>query len=324
MQSTVEALLGQLAAAATSERDKGDLFERLVRRFLEVDASWSSRFAEVHMWADWPGRAGRPDHGIDLVAIERDSGEPVAVQCKFYAPDHYLTKPDIDSFLAESGKKPFVGRLVVSTTSRWNSAAEAAIRDQQIPVTRIGLSDLLASSIDWSQFSFGQPERLAPRPRKELRPHQSKALKAVRAGFESSDRGKLIMACGTGKTLTSLRIAEDLAGPGGSVLFLVPSIALASQSLKEWSTEAVAPLRAFAVCSDAKVGKSRGGRGEDISVVDLEIPATTDPAKLAAAVRRSSVPDAARSPASAAAAPPAPGSAAPPAPGAAVPPAPAA
>ncbi|MDR1078608.1 MAG: DEAD/DEAH box helicase family protein, partial [Propionibacteriaceae bacterium] len=284
MRFTVEALLGQLAASATSERDKGDKFERLVRRFLAVDALWAARFSEVFMWADWPGRDGRPDRGVDLVAVDRETGAPVAVQCKFYSRDHYLTKPDIDSFLAESGKRPFAGRLIVSTTDRWNQAAEQAIQDQRIPVQRIGLADLIDSSIDWSQFSFADPDKLRTKARKTLRPHQDKALAAVRAGFEVHDRGKLIMACGTGKTLTSLRIAEDLVGAGGSVLFLVPSIALLSQSLREWSVEAAVPLRAFAVCSDAKVGKDRGGEGEDISVVDLEIPATTDPARLIAQV----------------------------------------
>ncbi|MDR1393605.1 MAG: DEAD/DEAH box helicase family protein [Bifidobacteriaceae bacterium] len=289
MNSTVEELLAGLSSSATSERDKGDKFERLVKRFLTVDAAWARRFSEVYLWSEWPDRAGQPDRGIDLVAVERETGALVAVQCKFYAPDHYLAKSDIDSFLSESGKHPFAARLVVSTTDRWNSAAEAAIRGQQIPVSRIGLSDLVASSIDWSQFSFAEPERLARRPRKELRPHQVKALEAVREGFGNGERGKLIMACGTGKTLTSLRIAEDLVGSGGSVLFLVPSIALASQSLKEWSQEAAVPLRTFAVCSDLKVGK--GGGLEDISVVDLEIPATTDPARLAEQVARNSLVD---------------------------------
>jgi len=285
VQVSVEALLAELAASASSERDKGDKFERLIRRWLTIDTQWAARFDRVYMWADWPGRAGRPDHGIDLVAIDRETGDPVAVQCKFYAPEHYVTKPDVDSFLSESGKHPFTGRLIVSSTDRWNSAAEQTIRDQQIPVQRIGLSDLVDSSVDWDQFNFGNVEAMTLRRKKTLRPHQVSALDAVCAGFEAHDRGKLIMACGTGKTFTSLRIAEAQVGAGGTVLFLVPSIALLSQSLKEWSIEAEAPLRTFAVCSDAKVGKDKGGEGEDISVVDLEIPATTDPARLIAQVQ---------------------------------------
>jgi predicted helicase len=270
-------VLDKLYYSATDEHDKGDKFERLVRKFLLTEPVHADRFDEVWRWMDWPGRGKRPDHGIDLVARERETGDLVAVQCKFYDPAHYLTKPDIDSFLAESGHFPFRSRLVVSTTDRWNSAAEAAVQNQQIPVSRIGLGDLAESTIDWTQFNIETPDVLATKGRKQLRPHQRTALDKVRAGFQTGDRGQLIMACGTGKTFTSLRIAEDLVPLGGRVLFLVPSIALASQALKEWSAEADVSLRTFVVCSDTKVGKSE----EDISVVDLAIPPTTDAAKLA-------------------------------------------
>lgn len=271
-------VLDKLYYSATDEHDKGDKFERLVRKFLLTEPLHADRFDEVWRWMDWPDRGKRPDHGIDLVARERDTGDLVAVQCKFYDPAHYLTKGDIDSFLAESGKHPFRSRLVVSTTDRWNSAAEANIQNQQIPVSRIGLADLAESTIDWTQFNPETPDVLATKGRKELRPHQRTALDKVRAGFLAGGRGQLIMACGTGKTFTSLRIAEDLVPLGGYVLFLVPSIALASQALKEWSAEAEVSLRTFVVCSDSKVGRSE----EDISTVDLAIPPTTDAAKLAA------------------------------------------
>jgi predicted helicase len=141
--------------------------------------------------------------------------------------------------------------------------------------------DLADSSIDWSQFDLSTPEVMELKEKKRLRPHQKAALNDVRAGFATSGRGKLIMACGTGKTFTSLRIAEDLVRPGGRVLFLVPSISLLSQSLREWSIEADVPLRTFAVCSDVKVGKRYGpDASEDIPVVDLSLPATTSPEKL--------------------------------------------
>lgn len=270
-------VLDKLYYSAVHERDKGDRFERFIRRFLLTEPVYADRFDEVWMWSEWPERGTRPDHGIDLVARERETGDLVAVQCKFYDPTHYLTKPDIDSFLSESGKQPFRSRLVISTTDRWNSAAEAAVRDQQIPVSRIGLEDLVESTVDWSQFDAETPDVLATKGRKQLRPYQQTAISRVREGFATGDRGQLIMACGTGKTFTSLRVAEDLVGKGGRVLFLVPSIALLSQSLKEWSTHAEGSLRTFAVCSDGKVGKS----SEDMSVVDLAIPATTDPQSLA-------------------------------------------
>jgi predicted helicase len=279
--STLEAVLDQLYFSATTQRDKGDKFERLMLQFFKTDLQWSDRFSDVWMWMDWPDRHGLPDTGIDLVARDAATGDTVAIQCKFYDPAHYLAKEDIDSFLSASGKRPFGQRLVVSTTDKWGKNAEATIEDQQIPVQRLRFLDLAESSIDWSQFDLSTPEVMTLRDRKQLRPHQKTALAKVRAGLATSDRGKLIMACGTGKTFTSLRIAEDLLPEGGRVLFLVPSISLLSQSLREWAIETEADLRPFAVCSDVKVGKrTRAQSDEDISVVDLAIPATTNAARL--------------------------------------------
>lgn len=281
MSSTVEEILDKLYFSATDERDKGDKFERLMLQFFKTDVVYAERFSEVWMWMDWPGRAGRRDNGIDLVARERETGEVVAVQCKFFDPGRALAKADIDSFLSESGKNPFSRRIVVTTTDHWGPNAEAAIHDQQIPVERMRFMDLAASSIDWSAFDLSTPEVMTLKGRKQLREHQVEALEKVRSGLATSDRGKLIMACGTGKTFTSLKIVEDMVPLGGKVLFLVPSIALLSQSLQEWSIEAEHSLRTFAVCSDTKIGKRGANASEDIAAVDLAHPSTTDPAKLA-------------------------------------------
>ena len=283
--SPLEDVLEKLRVSATDTRDQGDRFERMMVRFFQVDVQWTQRFDEVWLWMDWPDRPQHGDHGIDLVARDRETGDLTAIQCKFYDPATTIYKDDIDSFLSESGKHPFKERIVVSTTDHWGRNAEQAIENQQIPVIRLRFKDLADSSIDWALFDLSAPENMTVRPRKQLRPHQSEAMTAVREGFDGADRGKLIMACGTGKTFTSLRIAERMVGAGGQVLFLVPSISLLSQSLTEWSIEADLPLRTFAVCSDTKVGKSTGQSlfqdpSEDIPVVDLALPATTDPAKL--------------------------------------------
>ena len=278
--STIEKLLDKLYYSATSEADKGAKFERLTKAFLQADTSWADRFGDVWLWGEWPGNGGKHDTGIDLVARERESGDLVAIQCKFFDPATKLTKQHIDSFLSDSGKDPFTRRIVVSTALEWGPNAEAAIHGQTKPVSRIGLEHFAESSIDWDDFSFETPELLEQKERKRLRPHQQEALSAVRDGFDTHDRGKLIMACGTGKTFTALKIAEDLVPLGGRVLFLVPSIALLSQSLTEWSIEAAEGLRTFAVCSDGKVGRGGVRDGEDVSVVDLAIPATTNAARL--------------------------------------------
>ena len=94
------------------------------------------------------------------------------------------------------------------------------------------------------------------------------------------------MACGTGKTFTSLKIAERQINNNGLVLFLMPSLALLSQTLYDWKRQASAPMSAFAVCSDSKVGKS--GDEDDFASymrpTDLNFPATTDAKSLAQAV----------------------------------------
>ncbi|WP_260115349.1 DEAD/DEAH box helicase family protein [Ornithinimicrobium sp. INDO-MA30-4] len=256
MASTVEELLEKFLLESQSTVERGSKFERLIKSFLLNDVEWAQRFDQVWEWMEWPGRAGKRDTGIDLVARVRETGDLVAVQCKFYDPDTLLQKSHIDSFLSDSGKAPFTERLVVSTALNWGPNAEAAIQGQTKPVSRIGLHDLVESSIDWHQFDISTPEILELKERKQLRPHQREALDKVRAGFETGDRGKLIMACGTGKTFTSLKIVEEQVPLGGSVLFLVPSIALLSQTLREWSIEAENSLRTFAVCSDIKVGRS--------------------------------------------------------------------
>ena len=281
--TTIHAILDDLARTATDARDKGDKFERLMAAYLRTDPLYKDQYSDVWLWADWPGRDGRPDTGIDLVAQERDTGGFCAIQCKFYDPAHTLQRSDIDSFFTASGKAPFTSRLLISTTDKWSRHAEEALEAQQIPVARLRVQDLDDSAVDWSQFALDRPDSLARKARKTIRPHQQLALDKVKAGFQAGDRGKIIMACGTGKTFTSLKIAERITPVGGLVLFLVPSISLLSQSLKEWTAEAAVPLRAFAVCSDTTVGKKK--TNEDLRVHDLAYPATTDAAKLVQAFR---------------------------------------
>ncbi|WAH63919.1 DEAD/DEAH box helicase [Xanthomonas hortorum] len=166
------------------------------------------------------------------------------------------------------------------------AAAENALVDQQPPVTKIDLQALEDSQIDWSRFQPKQASVIL-KPKKTLRPHQRAALQDVRAGLQQADRGKLIMACGTGKTFTSLKIAEDIAGKGKRVLFLVPSLSLLSQSLTEWTQESVTPLHSFAVCSDSEVGKKKGRKEDDALQTfahELRYPATTSGKTLASSM----------------------------------------
>lgn len=273
-------VLDRLWLSELSRQEQGRRFERLAKRFLEVEPKFADQFSDVWLWNEWPGRENRPDNGIDIVAKDRYTGELTGVQVKFFDPEKKLQKGSIDSFFTELGKVDFAHGMVIDTALEWSSSAEAARAGQSKDVTRVGVQTLVDSTVDWSEFTFDRPEELTQRPRKEPRRYQREAIDDVVAGFEAKDRGRLIMACGTGKTFTSLKLVERMVPVGGSVLFLVPSIALLQQTLNEWTANADVPLRPFAVCSDASVGRHRAS--EDIAASDLGFPASTDPAKLAA------------------------------------------
>lgn len=279
--NSIHDILAEFREAARDKRNMGDKFERLFANYLVTEPYYKDRFCQVWMWNEWPGRGNKPDTGIDLVAEERDGGGLCAIQCKFYDPDGRIEKADLDSFFATSAKAPFASRIVVTTTDNWSKHAEDLLEDERIPSIRIRLQDLQDSAVDWSQFSLSRPDKMKLRKKYDPRPHQQEAIEDVIAGLKDAERGKLIMACGTGKTFTALKIAEKFAADGkekhGHVLFLVPSIALLGQTLKEWTIQSSLPLHALAVCSDTAVGKEE----EDIRVHDLPFPATTDGRKLA-------------------------------------------
>ncbi len=284
----IETILEAFRDAATSNRDLGDKFERLIAHYLLTDPQYTGLFDGVWLWPEWPDRWSA-DVGIDLVARERASGDYWAIQCKFYLETHTLQKADIDSFFTASGKQfattdgpgRFARRMLVSTTDKWSKHAEEALADQVIPTVRLWFKALADSPIDWPVSPPSAIEDLRLKPKKQLRQHQAEAIQCVIAGYQTSDRGKLIKACGTGKTFTSLRLMEQMVPAGGRVLFLAPSISLVSQTLREWTAEALAPLHALVVCSDTKVGKEE----EDLRTHDLAYPATTDVRKLAANAR---------------------------------------
>ncbi|CEG55682.1 DEAD/DEAH box helicase [Legionella fallonii] len=282
--TTINDLLVDFSKSSRNNRDKGTQFERLMAKYLMTDPQYADRLEDVWLWSDWPDRDGT-DVGIDLVACEKGTGEYWAIQCKFFDPHHSLQKSDIDSFFTASGKHfrtrdgkrhGFGQRVIISTTDKWSKNAEEALKDQSIPVARIWFKDLEKSPIAWEKFELSKIKDLHLKPKKTLLEHQDEAISKALYALKDYDRGKLVMACGTGKTFTSLRLMEQMLPTAGRVLFLAPSISLVSQSLREWTAEAIKPIHAFVVCSDTKVGKEE----EDIPLHDLAYPATTNPEKL--------------------------------------------
>jgi predicted helicase len=277
-QVSIHDILSEFREESLHNRDLGDRFERLICRYLELDPQYSERFSNVWMFNEWPRKGETGDIGIDIVAEEEATGEFVGIQCKFYEPGRHLNKGDIDSFVSALGKKLFSSGIIVSTTDNWGKNVEATLKDQTKPIQRLRVQDLDNSPIDWSTLSLDALNKL--QKKRSPRPHQIPAIEAVKTHLmpaDCPDRGQLIMACGTGKTYTSLAITEEVA-MGGHVLFLVPSLALLAQTLREWTAFSQKPIHALAVCSDSQIGhsKTKDADNNDISVSDLAFPATTN------------------------------------------------
>jgi predicted helicase len=270
-----------------SERDKGDRFERLMQAYLLTDPKYSNQFKNVWLWNEFPGKKdlGGSDTGIDLVAVTYDN-DFWAIQCKCYQNTATIDKPAVDSFLSTSSREfkdeslrttSFAQRLWISTTNKWGPNAYEAIKNQNPPVTRINLTDLIDAPVDWEKLEQGIHGEQGRTEKKKLYPHVLEVREKVFEYFKEHERGRLIMACGTGKTMTSLKIAEKQTNNKGIILFLVPSIALIGQTLKEWSSQADKPINPICICSDPEITKSRTKDDQDLtSTIDLAWPASTD------------------------------------------------
>ena len=285
---TFKEVLNKYRAISFTEKEKGTKFERLMRSWLLTDPRYE-RLTHVWMWNDFPSKSdfGGKDIGIDLVA-KTELGEYWAIQCKCYQEDSRIDKPEVDSFLATSSKTfkdpdtfqttSFSNRLWISTTNHWGKNAEEAIRNQNPPVSRIGLVDLETSPVDWEKLEEGDSGTSARAEGKQPMEHQLRAISAAVNHYKENDRGKLVMACGTGKTYTSLQIAETMLEGKGLVLFLVPSISLLGQALNAWYGDAKETIKAVCICSDNKAQKKISKDSDDVtdSAVDLALPSSTN------------------------------------------------
>lgn len=292
-KSTFTRILDKYREESISERDKGNKFELLMLRYLKTDPVFASTLENVWLWNDFfaKDQFGGKDVGIDLVA-QTAGGNYWAIQCKCYKADAKIDKPAVDTFLATSGKTfkdadgskiKFAYRLWIDTTEKgFNKEALNSLENQEPEFHRIGLIELEAAKVDWQKLDAGSSGEKALLEKKAPRDHQKVAIQNVHEYFKNGerDRGKLIMACGTGKTYTALCVAEKETEGKGTILFLVPSIALLGQTLREWTADAKDPIKPICICSDAGVSKSskkmEENEGDGYSVTDLALPASTD------------------------------------------------
>ena len=309
-EQAFEALLERMRDVAHNERDKGDIFEHLMCQVLAIASPYSERFSKVQLYKDWAAEhpecvPNARDIGIDLVATlipsewkgPNNEARYVAIQCKFYDQDSIVPKAGVDSFLSASSTKCFAERLLVATNKGWSSNTAQTIEYQEKPTNILDLEKLKHIQIDWQQYLKDGSVKL--QAKRKLRPYQEEAISNVVLGFQTYDRGKLIMACGTGKTFTSLKLAEKQVGKQGLVLFLVPSLALLSQTLDDWAQQSSDPMTAIPVCSDSTI-RAKQQTGTSASLLDpeddspesflagheLSYPATTDAKSLAAKVTK--------------------------------------
>lgn len=282
---TFDNLVAQINGLAETQRDRGTYFEFLARAYFQNEPTYQNEFKNVWMLADVPAEFGIPkaDIGVDLVA-EKFTGELVAIQAKFY--NHAIQKANIDSFLSELGKDYYESGIIVASTDKWGKNAENALSDRS-DVIRIGLSDLRNSRIDWTKFSFDRPEEVTVKAKKKPRYYQREVIKSALEHFKENDRGQLIMAPGTGKTFTSLKVAEAMVKEAEqeqyTVLYLVPSIQLLTQTLRGWNNDTELTMSSMAVTSDRNASRGTVKQDESnltIKASDIGYPATTSADKV--------------------------------------------
>ncbi|GAA8152134.1 hypothetical protein NP05234_07980 [Helicobacter pylori] len=273
-------LIKEKLQAIPNLRHKGSLFEKISKRFLQEHDS-ANEYESIQLWSDFKLRGNKGDRGIDMV-ITTTSKEYIAVQCKFH--QNNISLNDIATFLTQLqsgvGKVRFKKGIIISTSNLSSNALKAIeqIRSNGmgIDIDEITEEDFIYSQIDWEKFDPVQTQDELPlRDKKKPRSHQTEAIKATKEYFSSpkNTRGKLIMACGTGKTYTSLKIMEALDPK--IMLFLAPSIALLSQTFREYAQEKSEPFYASIVCSDDKVGKSKDEDNDDINFSELPLKPST-------------------------------------------------
>lgn len=294
---TIYEALAPILAESQTTKEQGTKYEALCVYFLKADPFWSKFYQRVGTleqaatWPDSPVYGQNQDIGIDLLAQTAASGEWHAIQCKCYDPEKPLPKGVCDSFFAAlMNHGDIADWLIMTSASGPSRNLETQLSGD---LSRfIDTAKMAASALDWSHFIEGLPpeERETNNPR----PHQQDAIDSILLTFGEHDRCKAIMACGTGKTLMSLRLTEEwLNGDPGIVLFCAPSISLVGQSMREWMAQARIPMSPLVVCSDAKASRRGGEDSIPITLADFEYPATTNPESLMRSYRahRRSNPD---------------------------------
>ena len=315
---------------AAANKAKGTVFEKLIRRWLMVDPFESKTYDKVWLYEEFAQLVpefSQKDLGVDLVAHRRDGGY-AAIQCKFYAENTVIDAAAVGTFLGKSSaqftdplwgagasgtvgadgateapKVTFTERIWVSTTEKWGPNALELLRGA-VPYTRfVYLANLADANVRWEAIYKGESDDKCKGDKPTPRDYQQVVVdKAMRHYLEQGhERGTLVMACGTGKTLTSLFVVEEYCRRMRSntpedakgaktkpvtVLFLAPSIALVNQTLRCWVACHDGDMGCLCVCSDPKAGVTRDPSADETDILtedlnDLPVTSCTDPKRVA-------------------------------------------
>lgn len=281
IMATFDELVDQVNNNLDKQRDRGTAFEKMVVAYLKNEPAYKQKFQDVWMLNEVPEEyhISKKDTGVDIVAKDYD-GNLTAVQAKFYKGK--VGKAEIDSFVAEAGKNVYSAGIIVSSTDEWNKNAKATLEDTTKPFSIIGLSQLRHAHFSWQKFNFAKENTdLSNKVIKKIRDYQNIAINKSLEYFKEHNRGKLIMAPGTGKTFTSLKIAEALMKKQGkkqfNVLYLVPSIQLLSQTLFGWNADVSEDIHmtSLSVVSDTKANKKKNKDDDDLGAREIGFEPTT-------------------------------------------------
>ncbi|RBP99834.1 type ISP restriction/modification enzyme [Bifidobacterium xylocopae] len=274
---TIDEIFASIIDESVDKREQGTRFEEAVKFFLENDPSWQNRISKVWLWNDAPTNPGKQDTGIDLVALDRD-GSYWAIQAKCYSKGK-LAAGDVSTFFMNAiADDNYSHYMLADTAEAYTANLESYfIAHSDLGLVRLDLDTIRHSNLDWTAFIEGSEQ--TGRTTYAARPHQRAAIDAVKHELASDDRCSLVMACGTGKTLTSLRLSEEMVGTGGMVLFLAPSIGLISQSMRDWVNQVRGKINVYVVCSDGKASKVNNESYGQLT--DIPFPATTNPETVA-------------------------------------------
>lgn len=281
-------LLAKFRAKSKDERTKGTKFELFCVKFLRKYELYKKEFEKVDMWDNWG--FGESDSGIDIVA-KTHNGEYVAIQCKCYDENTKLDLKQLSTFFITKDRTfnlqgtpiQFTQYMLMDTADDITAKVTKFINDTDISFTRLDYNSIAQANINWAIFD--EKGEIEFYDKKQLRNHQKEAIEAIKKEFEINDRTKLIMACGTGKSLTGIRLFDNMIDNGQIGVFFAPSIALVAQTLKESFEQSEKSFRAFVVCSDKKVG-SQNSDDEDMKAYELPIPPTTDENNLAKYIKQ--------------------------------------